>query len=395
MRIYSLTLHVVLLVAAVAIAACVAPSAWADENVEEGSEGIDSLMCPDANIFGTKMLSNVCWDCMFPIRIAGKSVGFSRNKAPSGAANTGVCFCRGCGIIGKFGVTVGYWSPSRIIENVKKPFCYPSLGGLKLGDYSPFISKLQVGNQGGHHITGGSNEMGLTHFHYYSYPILAILGLMDVFDCVDDGISDFDMLHASEVFPNWTNDSLSIFLNPEALLFGNVAAWLAQPVDCVAATTMQKPIDVLFWVSGCWGSHYPLSGFTDPRGSSPIEAASLRSSRALYMLHRLGFAKRQGGNDAVCKPKRETFMSKSFYKLQQFWPMAESGSGMRTYGLGEAPEEGSDEQPFQFGSMLPTCCHSIGASSATWGEWRRIPVTGEENIQLAWRWIDCCVGVCI
>lgn len=357
---------------------------------EGSTAGFEEMMCPDANVFGSRMMKNVCWDCLFPIRIAGVDIAAGGHKAPSGAANTGFCYCPGCGYIGRFGVTVGYWSPSRLVENVTQPYCFPSLGGTTMGDYSPFVEKISVGRQGGGIRSSTQNHTGLSHFHYYTYPILAILGMMDTYDCVDDGMSDFDLLFVSEVFPNWTDDSLSTYLNPEASLFANVSAWLAQPVDCISSTTMYKPIDSMFWIAGCWGSFYPLTGYTPGGTASPIQAASLRTSRALFMLHRIGMAKRQGGNDAVCKPVRETIMSKSFYRQQQFWPMPESGNSMPAAG-----GEGSSASPFGFGSMLPTCCHAIGASSMAWGEWRRIPVTGEENVQLVWRWVDCCVGVCI
>lgn len=382
-----------LLVATVGLAAFGAADAQ-DVTLPEGSTmPFEELNCPNASVFGPKMMTSVCWECMFPIRIAGASIAGGGHKAPSGAANTGFCYCPGCGLVGKFGVTVGYWSPSRLIEQVTQPMCFPGLGGVTMGDYSPFVDKIQIGRQGGGIRDGAQNHPGLSHFHYYSYPILAILGMMDTYDCVDDGISDFDLLWASEaVFPNWTDDSLSIFLNPEANLFANVASFLVQPVDCITSTINYRPIDSMFWIAGCWGSMYPLTGYTPGGTASPIQAASLRTSRSLFLLHRIGMAKRQGGNDAVCKPVREPIMSKSFYRQQQFWPMPESG-GRMPGNVGE----GSAAAPFGFGSMLPTCCHSIGASSMAWGEWRRgVPVTEEgANIQLAWRWVDCCVGVCI
>jgi len=350
---------------------------------------VGDMTCPDANVLSGKMLSSVCWDCLFPIRIAGQPINSGNHNSPPRAANTGFCFCPGCGFIGRFGVTVGYWSPSRLVEVVRTPYCMPSLGGEVMGDFSPNVSRINVGQQAtAQRGEDASDAIGFAHFHYYTYPILALLGMMDTYDCVDDGVSDFDLLFMSEVYPQWANDSLSHYLTPEAGLFGNIVAALAQPIDCLAATAY-KPIDTLFWMSGCWGSHYPLTGHT-VENLSPISAASLRVSRGLFLLHRIGLAKRQGGNDAVCKPVRETTMSKSFYRAQQFWPHPETKGGDQFVG-----GDGSDDRPFDLGSMLPVCCHALGANTMAWGEHRTTIGTGEDYVHLAWRWMDCCVGVCI
>jgi conjugal transfer pilus assembly protein TraU len=353
--------------------------------------GLSEAQCPDANVFSNKMLSNVCWDCLFPIQIAGAPIYSSGNVAPVRAAR-GFCYCPGCGYIGRFGVTVGYWSPSRLIELVQKPYCMPSLGGQVMSDLSPFVSRLSYGKHDGwDHGAGREPEGGFAHFHYYTYPILAILGMMDAYDCIDDGMSDFDLLMMSEVLPNWTDDTLSTYLNPEVGLLSNPRAALAQPLDCIASTGFY-PNDALFWVAGCWGSHFPLGGHI--RGhSSAINASSLRVSRALFMLHRIGMATRQGGQDAVCKGVREPIMTKSFYRAQQFWPMPETGSS--SGDMGGFQGDGSSGSPFNLGSLLPVCCHALGANVLTWGDWRKVPIYGEDYIHLAWRWVDCCVGVCI
>lgn len=381
----------------VALAAVALALAWTpiqaqdDGGTTPGAGHLQEQKCPSASVFGSRMLSSVCWSCLFPIKIAGVSMGSQGNKAPSRAANTGFCYCPGCGYIGRFGVTVGYWSPSRLIEQVKQPGCSPSLGGADLGSLSPYVEKINRGRQGGQ---VGQEDMGergsLSHWNYFTYPVLAILGLFDSFDCVDDGASEFDLLHTSLVFPNWTDDSLASYLQPEGAMFGNPIAALAQPIDCVSATTNYGPVDALFWISGCWGSHYPLTGHVSGRTESQIQAASLRTSRALFMLHRIGLTKRQGGNDAVCKAQYEPIMSKSFYRKQQFWPMPESGDRMTN-----PSGEGTGDSPFSLGSMQPTCCHALGASTLTHGEWRKIPATAEDHVHLVWRWVDCCVGVCI
>jgi len=347
------------------------------------------LICPDASVFSNRMVSSVCWECLFPIRIAGADMGSQGNKAPSRAAG-GFCYCPGCGFYGRFGVTVGYWSPSRIWESTQ-PYCFPSLGGITMSDLSPFASMLTRGTQGAR-PTGADrgDKPGFSQFHVYSYPIVALLGIIDQYDCVDDGVSEFDILFMGEMFPNWANDELSAYLNPESSLFGNPAGALAQPIDCLSATITYAPIDSLFWVAGCWGSHFPLTGHTDGKMASPIQSASLRLSRSFFMLHRIGLTKRQGGWDAVCKPQIEPIMSKSFYRAQQFWPMPESGAAF-SFPSGD----GSLDDPISMGPMQPTCCHALGANTLTWGEWRSGGPMIQDQVHLVWRWVDCCVGVCI
>lgn len=346
------------------------------------------MTCPDANIFSGSMFSDVCWDCLFPIRIAGVDVGSQGNNSPPGAANGPLCYCPGCGYYGRIGVTVGYWSPSRIIEQVRSPYCFPSLGGTEMSDFSSAISKLNIGRHAtGHTLDSTTPGTSYGHWHYYTYPILAILGLFDQYDCIDDGIDDFDLVFVSEIFPNWADDELSSYLNPEAAMFANPIAMAAGPIDCVAATAM-NPIDSLFWVSGCWGSNYPLAGRIWDEGS-PQRGASLRTSRALFLLSRLGFITRQMGDDAYCKGQRTPVLVKSMFRKQQMWPLPETSSGAHWEG------DGGEGSPFDVGSMLPVCCHPLGASTLAWGEWRQIPAVAEDYVYLNWKWVDCCVGVCI
>lgn len=351
---------------------------------------VTEAICPSADTLSSLLLTNVCWECLFPVRIMGVTVmNIGGNSAPSRAAS-GACFCPGCGIFGTFGVTVGMYQPARIVETVSTPMCFPSLGGITMPNVSPFASDLSIGTRSAPSTPDESRSRNTSfqHFHYYSLPILAILGLIDIFDCLDSGITDFDLLFLSETFPNWNNDTLSTFLNAESILFGNPAALLAQPIDCLSAN-VYDPRDSLFWMMGCWGSTYPLGGSVSE--ASPLTAASLRVSRAVFMLHRIGLARRQGGNDAVCEGVREPIMTKSMFRKQHYWPIPETTTSP-SLGL---PGDGSPEFPIPARSFLPTCCHALGTSRMLSGEFRSIPGRAEDQISLLWRWNDCCVGVCI
>ena len=42
--------------------------------------------CPDAELFSGKLITDICWACLFPIRIAGLSIG--GGDRPAGAAQS-------------------------------------------------------------------------------------------------------------------------------------------------------------------------------------------------------------------------------------------------------------------------------------------------------------------
>ena len=41
--------------------------------------------CPDAELFSGKLITDICWACFFPIRIAGLSIG--GGSRPGAASN--------------------------------------------------------------------------------------------------------------------------------------------------------------------------------------------------------------------------------------------------------------------------------------------------------------------
>jgi hypothetical protein len=47
--------------------------------------------CPDAELFSAKLITDICWACLFPIRIAGLSIG--GGERPDAASDQVVCVC--------------------------------------------------------------------------------------------------------------------------------------------------------------------------------------------------------------------------------------------------------------------------------------------------------------
>jgi conjugal transfer pilus assembly protein TraU len=67
------------------------------------------------------------------------------------------------------------------------------------------------------------------------------------------------------------------------------------------------------------------------------------------------------GDDALCGGYIFPTIPKTQYRLEMFFPVAETMDN-----------------------------HAIGETPFRWGEWRNIPAF-EDNVYWVWRWIDCCL----
>jgi conjugal transfer pilus assembly protein TraU len=313
-------------------------------------------LCPDAKIWSGKIITDVCWGCLFPLRIGGSSWG--DGDVPEGAADWVFCACDKAGsLLPEVGFTLGFWSPSRLVELVTTPWCSPALGGKKIGS-----SLLRLRG-----TTGQSNqdlgEIAYYNYHYFAYPLYIILDLFWEDRCNSDGYNDFDLMYMSELDPTWNNDELAFFTNPEVALFANPIAQSACITDAVAATA-GHPIDSMFWCAGTWGSMYPLSGTTNPSAGSDPRITSLLATRATAALHRRGLARKTVGNEQLCGGTIYPFIPKTQYGMTMFYPVADTESR-----------------------------HEIGESPFRWGNAHTFPGPGESHIHMLWRWQDCCSGV--
>lgn len=317
-----------------------------------------SATCPDAKIFGENLISGICWDCMFPVTLLG-ALPIGSGPKPPDAGNDPICTCAGDGGIPSIGVGLGNWAPARLIEIVRKPYCSPSLGGKTLMD--------SFGLWGGHKTLENDNSDKVFYqYHYFAFPLFQMLEILIAPGCQADGMIDFDLMFMSEIDPTWNEDELSVFMNPEAILFANPISLAACMGDCALASANILS-DAFFWCAGCWGNLYPFTGNV-ASGNSPPAITSLLATRAVASLHRKGFARKTSGPAAQCGSYIYPTIPKSQYRLNQIYPL---------------PEADPD---------LPLgCCHPVGASSFLWGEWRNIPGIGEDFVHMLWRYKDCCV----
>jgi conjugal transfer pilus assembly protein TraU len=313
--------------------------------------GVD---CPDGNILGPRMITDICWDCIFPIRIAGIPLVAGSRGIPSRAGNQVGCFCRDGLGVPRPGLAVGMWAPSKLIELVRAPGCSPALGGLLLPGFDPLF-RGTLGD-----ATFNQGDASFWHYHTWSFPVLAMLELFVEAECMAGGMHDFDLLYISELDPTWSDSGLAFFANPEAAILADPIVQAACAADAAAAN-LGRPVDELFWCAGSWGGLYPFVGtYNSP--TSPVRVTSLLAARALAAQHRRGLAWRTMGNDAMCRGVIDPMLPKSQYRMSMVFPLPEARGN-----------------------------HVIGESTFLWGEWRNVPGRGPDPVYIIWRWTDCCM----
>lgn len=351
--------------------------------------------CPDANVF-SKVFTQICWDCFLDsLNILG--IG----KKPAGASNKVLaCTCQDELGVPEFGTPMGFWSPTKINEVVTLPWCSPSLGGVKLQNS---ITGMGI-NQGGGQSSGGQTAQAFYQYHYFSYPIMAMLGMMLLPDC-SDGFVDMDLLYISEIDPLWNNDLLALVLNPEAVIFANPAAMAWCAADCVQ-TTADDQREEAYGCAGCDGSLYPLTGNIYPQ-PDPVAGSSLITQRVLASLHRKGLAHKTIGDEAMCKPEFFPTIPRSQYRFSMLYPVPEATKGPdkatsipfigSPADAEDVKQNSADNDAGSVGDqaeVFEDCCHPMGMSTARWCT----PVGGRTRpgkdmayVYLIWNYRNCCL----
>ncbi len=319
------------------------------------AESLSGKACPDAGIWGAKLVTDICWSCLFPMRLLGVAIG--GGDVPDGANTDPLCVCPDALGVPIPGFTMGMWQPFRLVEVVRVPYCSPTLGGITLAH------SAQLGHKSEPELTQA--ESSFYQYHYFSFPLYAMLDLLSPFECNPGTYSSFDLMFLSELDPTWSDDELAFYLSPEAVVFARPEAQAVCAADC-AATAAGETLEDAYWCAGCWGYLTPFVGRV-PSDISPPAVTSLLAARALASLHRRGLAHKAYGTEAMCEGTLYPMIPKQGYRMQQLYPLAEASSSGGT------------------------CCHPIGQSTFQWGEWRNIPGVGEDFIHVLWRYTDCCV----
>ena len=293
-------------------------------------------------------ITDICWECLFPMTVSG--VNITPDQKETENYDTKFCFCEGTPP--KAGVPLTFWEPLHMIEVTRHAYKLIALGEVTIG-------KETIKNRGSVGIMAdGPTQTSFYHVHWYSYPVFAILGLFDEFQCVSKG--KMDMAYMTEFDPFWNDDNSSLIFNAEAGIFANPLAQAACIADCVASS-VNKPLDSLFWCAGCEGSLYPFTGNVSHHIGG-LQASSLLLQRVLAKHHRIGLTKGHRPED-FCEPVYMPIIKKSIYKTQILYPIAQTSGS----------------------------CHPLGKSDAIWGVGKSYPVGGEDFVYMIWKKNQCCL----
>lgn len=331
--------------------------------------------CQNAGILDSSMFSDVPWNAMYPIKLAGITLGPDGGGAPDKASDKVFCSCQDDLGIFVPGFTQAMYEPSRLIELVRQPDCMMTLNGT---DMSITNGRMR-GNIGSNETLEG-DKPAFWHYHYYAFPLLILLEMLYPSRC-GDGYIDMDLMYISELDPTWMDSELGFFANPESAIFSNPISIAACMADAAAAT-VGKPIDSMYWCAGAWGELYPLAGFVKSKSSIPSKT-SLLATRSIAALHRRLLAHQTMGNEALCESQIFPTIPKTQYKMNMMYPVPERGDN-RVVNIEK--DDGSTEQR----TAGDGGAHDIGTPAIMWGEWRNIP-SREDNIYMLWKWNDCCI----
>ncbi len=292
-------------------------------------------------------ITDVCWKCLFPITIAGVKIAASP-MADTSNSRAPICLCPRPNIpVPVPGIPIGFWEPVRLVDVTKSPMCMVSLGGISLGTSS------QRG------IKDDKEGTAFYHVHWYIYPVIYWLEILLDFMCLE--MVAVDVAYLTEFDPLWGDDMKSTILNPESLLFGNLAAQSACIADCVTCSTGQLSNDAMFWCAGCQGSIYPFTG-TTAHHNGGVGTSVLIVSKFMAKMHRQLMLWGYYGTEGLCGKYPMPILQKSQYRLQMTYPIPEVSS-----------------------------CKKIGETEVTWQAGREFPVKGEDFGYLIWRKRACCL----
>ena len=134
-------------------------------------------------------VSDICWSCMFPIKIGGIRM------SPAGEDTDGErnFFCTCGSPVPRVGIQISFWEPVRLIDVTRNKFCLVNMGGIILGGSS--VKGHDTVDKG----TSGGRKRSFYQVHYYIYPVIYWLELLTDFVCIER--SKFDVAYITEFDP--------------------------------------------------------------------------------------------------------------------------------------------------------------------------------------------------
>lgn len=353
-----------------------------------GGEGGDPL-CPASNMLGSAMITNICWECIFPIQVGGVEVFGGGYAPPTDSAGDLICICDDPqDFLPRIGTTVGLWMPTHIYESTYPPGCSPLLQGVSIG----ISDRRYTGTQGD--PTHDTEMLTFNHVHMFTFPAVVML---ELFTGCGSGPGDVDLLYFSEIDPTWNDSLLALYTNPLGAFATTLPAVAACVPDAVSAS-LGFPIDPLFWCAGTWNSTLPqLTGQLHNMG--PVQHSSMTSLRTLAANHLRGYARSTVGDDAQCNPRVDPILNRSHYRWQAIWPRPEGGplnaiaqlfAEQNAADAGTPPPDFDEPLDPEAIESTATSNHATGESLLRWGAALTIPGVAEMPMYLKWAWSDCC-----
>ncbi len=266
-----------------------------------------NAVCTPGGFLTVDIVLKADYTAIFPIRIAGVTVIPGRIPDSGGSVGSAVCVCSDP--FPRVGIPVSFFEPSRIIEVVKDPYCFPTMG-IGLGMTSG-------GMLAGTKSNAPNGESSFFQTHYFIFPLYAIIEYFTDWICLE--ITGYDLAYITEVDPLWNDDTLNAIINPEALLFGNPISNLACMADSVSSTLALEPLDALFWCKGSWGNAYPLTGQTPSKNW--VEDSASVAATMIYKMHRQLLLWGSWGQLGLCGYYPAPIWRKSAYRLQLVSPI--------------------------------------------------------------------------
>lgn len=340
-----------------------------------------NALCKPKSLEFITSLKNVCWDCIYPLKIAGVDTvrGNMHNEPTLTTANRyPVCTCvMPPPIFERVGVPIGYFDPVNMAEVVSDPYCFPMLGfdsgdgsnnsnnygnnGNNSNNKKSANKGTLGGTQGAIMAQNGVSKKTFMQVHWWAYPVMEIIDMMVDSTCVQAG--GIDLAFITEVDPIWQDDELSAIINPDAVLFGNPVANLSCVADSVAANISKYPLEFLYWCKGSWGNAYPLTGNTFSK--SLVEDSASILSTFIYMGNRLSYIFNDFGpiaTQGICQAWPSPIWFKNAYRLQLIYPIS-------------------------YQSATP-----IGVTDIIWGRGKNPPYAGDNFGYIIFKQKECCDG---
>lgn len=238
------------------------------------------------------LITGVCYDCMWPLTLAGFSMNFgiSGQDYDSGASSSPVCVCANSLSVG---IPTSFWEPEFMVETTHLPGCMPLLGGVNI---SPPYNASEYGSytQKGEGV-GNKSKGAFIHVNEYLNPIMATLGVIPDSPCLDH--RGFDVPYMSWADPTWNDDALASLLTPYSFPFAGVVSIASEVPDALAAT-IGFPLASLFWTAGAWGPMYPTTGNV-ANAYSPEISSHLVFARLFAKLYAVGTQQTTAGQGAL------------------------------------------------------------------------------------------------